>query len=184
MRQVISSIWTAEQDAHLTPHLHSSMGQKQFTEIAVKLNRTWRAVEGRFYALKKAAGLTTAHNKQKKPAPPLKPPANGGRPFTPVEDRIIVELRDEIGATWQDIATALKRTDDTVRHRYDLLLNNEIRPRIIAKRDCLSCGVVFEYDRSDGVPLFRCNACRTDSGSPYAPGGFGSNGRQAPRLRP
>ena len=184
MRQVYSNAWRAEEDALLTPHLATGIGTAELAALADRLNRTFRAVEGRFYVLKKAAGLTKQRRKAKPVVKTFTPPANGGRPFTPGEDRIIIAMRDDRYATFQDIGRTLKRGSDVVRRRYELLINDAVRPRVIAKRDCLRCRVSFEYDRSDGVPLFLCASCRSASVSPYAPGAAGDAGRQAPRLRP
>lgn len=185
MRQVYSNAWRAEEDALLTPHLASGMGAAELAAIAARLNRTWRAVEGRFYMFKKAAGLTKAQRRKAEPAvKTFALPANGGRPFTPGEDRIIIAMRDDRGATFQDIARNLKRDVNVVRLRYTQLVSGEVRPRVIVKRACLCCRVSFEYDRSDGVPLFLCASCRSASVSPYAAGAAGDTGRRAPRLRP
>ena len=68
----------AEEDALLTPHLAHGMDAAEFAAIAARLNRTWRAVEGRFYVLKKAAGLTKAQRRKAKPVvKTFTPPANG-----------------------------------------------------------------------------------------------------------
>lgn len=180
MRQVYQNAWTREEDDLLTPHLCTGLSSAEFAAIAAKINRTWCAVEGRFYQLKRGAGLIKPRPaKQPQPAP--KAPSNRGQPFTQEDDAKIIEWHEAKGLGFTEIGRRLGRDVDTIRHRYDRLAAGQARRPVIVHRKCLTCDVVFGYDRSDGVPLFMCGGCRPRSGSPYAPGGDGTTGGRVGR---
>lgn len=180
MRQTQQNVWTAQEDDLLAPHLRTGMSQARFIEIAKQIGRTWRAVEGRFYVLKRGAGLVKPR-RTKQPQDAPKPPSNSGQPFAQEDDAKILEWHDGEGLGFTEIGRRLGRDVDSIRHRYDRLSAGQARRPVIVHRNCLKCGVVFGYDRCDGVPLFMCSGCRVYSGSPYAPGGYGNSGGRVGR---